>query len=47
MGKIFLEKPLCINFEQLKLIERKYEEFISKNSNYPVIMIDLIEDSLL
>ena len=36
---IFLEKPLCINFEQLKLIERKYEEFISTNSNYPVIMI--------
>lgn len=36
---IFLEKPLCINFEQLKLIEKKYEEFISKNSNYPVIMI--------
>ena len=36
---IFLEKPLCINLDQLRLIEKKYKEFISNNSYVPIIMI--------
>ena len=36
---IFVEKPLCLNLKELKLIEQKYIEIISNSKLKPILMV--------
>ena len=36
---VFVEKPLCINLDQLKLIEKRYLDIIRSSKNKPILMI--------
>ena len=36
---IFVEKPLCLNLKELKLIEQKYLEVINSSKSKPILMV--------
>ena len=36
---IFVEKPLCLNLKELKLIEEKYLEIINSSKSKPILMV--------
>ena len=36
---VFVEKPLCINLEELKLIEKKYNDIVNLSKFKPILMV--------
>ena len=36
---IFVEKPLCLNLKELKLIEQKYLEILTSSKSKPILMV--------
>ena len=36
---VFVEKPLCINLEELKLIEKKYIDIVNSSKFKPILMV--------
>ena len=36
---VFVEKPLCLSLKELKRLESKYQDIMSKNSKIPLLMV--------